>query len=155
MSHPVTQSENCEGDLCQSAVLVKKRRHFGARQPRNQIVLGSVRDNQIGFERQDALEVGIDQRSHLGPGPNFRWKLVEARHAHHFVTRANREQHLGDSRDHRDDSRRPRPPLVASDSRDGERDSYEDERRDGGLQFEVAREVEETCTGYGDGSCSR
>ena len=80
---------------------------------RPEIVLRSVHDDEIRFQRDDALDVGIDEAADLRARQRL-WRIaVEIADADHARARAHREQHLGRRRDDRDDALRARLGLAA------------------------------------------
>ena len=85
---------------------------------RQHVGLAAIDDDQIRPEREDPLDVGIEQRAHPWQALDLRREMVEAADAHDPRSRADREQHLGDRGDQRDDSRRSRDGRLrlASDS---------------------------------------
>ena len=90
---------------------IDERRNADALQTRDQLGLADVDDDEIGLQRQDALEVRVQQRADARPLRGLGRIRVEARHADDLIAGADREEHLGDRGDEADDSRRPRPVV--------------------------------------------
>ncbi len=96
------------GDVRQTGVLVQKHRNPGALELRAEIVLRSVHDHEVRFQRDDALDIGIDEAADLRPRQRFRRIAVEIADADHTRSCAHGKQHLGGGRDDRDDALRGR-----------------------------------------------
>ena len=110
-------------DVGQPGVAVRIDGNARPRELRLQILLAPVDRDEIRPEREDPLEVRIEQR----PDPleilHLRRVLVEAADADDLRSRANREQHLGERRHQRDDPLRPCRSLCArrgDECRDGQ-----------------------------------
>ena len=80
-------------------MLIVEHRDADASEPGDQIRLRTVDDDEIGLERQDALEIGIDERADLRTRRDLGRVRVVARHADDLRAGADREQHLGDGGD--------------------------------------------------------
>ena len=75
---------------------------------RQHIGLAAIDDDEIRPEREDALDVRVEQRAHPWQALDLRREMVEAADANDPRPGAEREQHLGDRGDQRDDSRQCR-----------------------------------------------
>ena len=100
---PLTKPPDRHGDVRQSGVLVVEPRHARPIEPRDQLLLCAVDDDEIRLERENALDVRIEQRADSLPRRDLRRIPVEARHADDLIARADGEEHLGDGGDERDD----------------------------------------------------
>ena len=63
---PDAQFANRRRDVAQSGVTIVEQRNLRATEPRDQVFLAAVHDDEIGLERQDALEIRIDSAPTLG-----------------------------------------------------------------------------------------
>ena len=74
---------------------VGKIRHARPIQLRPQIVLRAVDDDQVGPQREDPLDVRIEQRANAGQLLDCGRKAVVAADGDDAIAGAHREQHLG------------------------------------------------------------
>ena len=73
-----------------------------------------IDDDEIRPQREDALDVRVEQRTDARDALDLRRKVVEVAHAGEPVADADREEHFRDRRDQRNDSsRRCGPGLLA------------------------------------------
>ncbi len=93
-------------DVGQAGVAVDVDGNLRALELRAQVRLAGVNHHEIRAQRQDPLDVGIDQRADSRQLLDLGRKPVEAADRHDLRARADREQHLGDGGDDRDDARR-------------------------------------------------
>src|SRR6187549_857861 len=70
----------------------------------DQVGLGVVDDDQIRFQREDALDVGIEQTAHSRKAADLGRKSIEGPDAGDAIADAHVEEHLGRRRDERDDA---------------------------------------------------
>ena len=91
-------------DVGQPAVDVPVVGDAGALHLRTQIGLRAVEDQQIGLERQDPLDVWIEQRPHTRQLVDLRRKAIVAADGDDAIAGAHREEHLGRRRNDRDDA---------------------------------------------------
>ena len=100
---PLAEPPDRHGDVREPRVLVIEPRHARAIEARDQLLLRAVDDDEIRFQRENALDVRIDQRAHSLPRRDLGRILVVARHADDLIARAHGEEHLGDGGDERND----------------------------------------------------
>ena len=68
-----------------------------------QLGLRSIDNDEVWFQRKDALQVRIEERAHALEFGDLRRVTIEAANRHDLWARANGEQHLGDRGNDRDD----------------------------------------------------
>ena len=73
-----------------------------------QVELAAVDDDEVRPEREDPLEVGIEQRAHARQRFDLGRIVVEAADRDDLRARADGKEDLGDRRDERDDAGRAR-----------------------------------------------
>ena len=93
-------------------VLVVEGRNAQPLQPLDQIALRAVEDDEVGPERDDALEIRIDQGADARSRLDGRRIVIEARDSHDLIARADGEEHLGHRGHQRDDPLRIRAGLI-------------------------------------------
>ena len=76
----------------------------GPRELRPQIALAAVDDDEVGPQRQDPLDIGIEQRADARQLVTSGGNVVEAADRDDLRPGADREQHLGDGGDEGDDA---------------------------------------------------
>ena len=94
---------------------VGKIGNLGSIELRAQLRLRAVDDDEIGTERDDAFDVGIEQRADARQLPDFWRKPIVAADRHDAIAGTHGEQHLGGRRNDRDDAVR----LGVQRARDG------------------------------------
>ena len=91
----------------QARVHVREHRDLRAIELRFQVLLRAVDDDQVGSQRQNPLQVGIQERPHARQRSDRRRLLIVAAHRDDLRARADRKQDLCHCRHQRDDARRP------------------------------------------------
>src|SRR6185503_10506442 len=89
-------------------VSITEQRDARAGELRDQVGLGVVDDHQIRLQRQDALDVRVEQPAHSGEAADLGWKTVERSDARDAITDAHLEEHLCGRRAEGDDATRRR-----------------------------------------------
>ena len=94
------------GDVRQPAMHIWIDRNARAIQLRAQIRLRSVQDHEVGLQRENSLDIRIEQRPDARQLLDLRRKPIVAPDGDNPVARSHREQHLRRRRDDRDDAPR-------------------------------------------------
>ena len=101
---PIAEGANGGREVRKPCVLVLVHRQARAAETRDQIRLRTVHDDKIGLERQNPLEVRIEERADLWQCADFRRVGVKTRDADHVLAGADRKEHLGHGRDEGNDT---------------------------------------------------
>ena len=103
MPDPIADFANRPADIWQRGMTVVVGRDAGALQLLHQVELASVHHDEVRSQREDALEIRIEERSHALQVLHLRWILVEAADCDHLRPRADGKEDLRHRRDERDD----------------------------------------------------
>jgi hypothetical protein len=93
-------------DVGQRRMAVHVHRHLRPFELLAKVRLRGVNDDEIRMQRQDALDVRVDQRTDTGKFVDVRRIAIETAHRHHLRTGPDRKEHLGHGGDERDDPAR-------------------------------------------------
>ena len=99
---------NGRSDVREAGVLIQEHRDAGALELRAQIGLRSVHHDQIRLQRDDTLDIRIDEAADLGTCLRLGRVAVEVADTDDARSSAHREQHLCRGGDDRDDPLRLR-----------------------------------------------